>query len=85
MRRMFIMVVMSIAGLVSVASTASAQETETKSKFYDFDDMLIDGQLKKPDLFQSGAKDTAKFKRLLSLKRSFLSKVRESTSEDALK
>lgn len=69
----------------SLFSSAAFAQEEPKSKFYDFDDMLIDGQLKKPDLFQAGAKDSAKFSRLLSLKRSFLVKVRESTAEDALK
>lgn len=76
---------LTLFAIMTVSASAFAQEEETKSKFYDFDDMLIDGQLKKPDLFQSGAKDAAKFSRLLSLKRSFLIKVRESTSEDALK
>jgi hypothetical protein len=65
------------------ASSAFAQE-DTKTKFYDFDDMLIDGQLKTPDLFKTKAREKAKFKRLLDLKKSFLPKVRESAEERAL-
>ncbi len=66
------------------ASVAFAQDGETKTKFYDFDDMLIDGELKTPDLFKDQAREKAKFRRLLNLKKSFLPKVRESAEERAL-
>ena len=56
-----------------------------KSKFYDFDDMLVDGELKTPDIHRSEARGQAKFERLLELKKSFLPKVQQSTEEDALK
>lgn len=69
---------------IGVGGTAYAQDSDTKTKFYDFDDMLIDGQLKTPDLLKTEARDKAKFKRLLSLKKSFLPKIRESAEEQAL-
>lgn len=56
-----------------------------KSKFYDFDDMLVDGELKTPDVQRTEARGEAKFERLLELKKSFLPKVQQSTEEDALK
>ncbi|MFB6352282.1 MAG: hypothetical protein ABEN55_13110, partial [Bradymonadaceae bacterium] len=56
-----------------------------KSKFYDFDDMLVDGELKTPDIHRTEARGEAKFERLLELKKSFLPKVQQSTEEDALK
>lgn len=56
-----------------------------KSKFYDFDDMMVDGELKTPDVERMEARGEAKFKRLLDLKKSFLPKVQDSTEEDALK
>lgn len=65
------------------SASAFAQE-DTKSKFYNFDDMLIDGQLKTPDLLKTQAREKAKFKRLLSLKKSFLPKIRETAEEQAL-
>ena len=55
-----------------------------KSKFYDFDDMLVDGELKTPDIQRTEARGEAKFERLLELKKSFLPKVQQSTEEDAL-
>ncbi|QED27299.1 hypothetical protein FRD01_08590 [Microvenator marinus] len=72
-----------VLGSLMIAGTAMAQE-EPKSKFYDFDDMLIDGQLKTPDLMKAEAREKAQFKRLLSLKKSFIPKVRETAEEGAL-
>lgn len=74
---------MVVAFTIGMGSTAFAQD-EPKTKFYDFDDMLIDGQLKTPDLMKTQAREKAKFKRLLSLKKSFLPKIRESGEERAL-
>ncbi len=74
---------MALVVTLGVASSASAQD-DTKTKFYNFDDMLIDGALKTPDVLKTEATDKAKFKRLLSLKKSFLPKIRESAEERAL-
>ena len=75
-----------LIGLGFVTSVAVAQdEGDVKTKFYDFDDMLIDGEFKKPDGFVYGAVEKAKFDRLLSLKKSFLPKIQESAKDDALK
>lgn len=74
-----------LVATIALGSTAYAQDTgEPKTKFYDFEDMLIDGQLKTPDLLKSQAREKAKFKRLLDLKKSFLPKIRESAEERAL-
>ncbi|MHC4996990.1 MAG: hypothetical protein ACYTGQ_18275 [Planctomycetota bacterium] len=73
-----------LAATIGWASSAFAQDADTKTKFYNFDDMLIDGALKTPDVLKTEAMDKAKFKRLLSLKKSFLPKIRESAGERAL-
>lgn len=85
MKRVVLGLVMMVLGVVAVPLVASAQESgDVKTKFYDFDDMLIDGELKKPDGFVYGAVDKAKFDRLLSLKKSFLPKIEETAKDDAL-
>jgi hypothetical protein len=43
----------------------------TKTRFYDFSDQLIDGKIKKPSTFYIDSKARAKFGKLLLLKRSF--------------
>ncbi len=75
------------ACMMCVAPSAFAQDAEggdTKSKFYDFDDMLIDGQFKKPDIMKEKGRKTAKFNRLSKLKKGFLPKIVETSEEDAL-
>lgn len=79
-----LMTAMVLLGVLLFSGTAFAQDGETKSKFYNFDDMLIDGQLKIPPGIKSDVVEKAKFNRLLSLKKSFLPKIRETAEEKAL-
>lgn len=81
MRRLIVLLV-TAAFLLSSAA-AFAQDGE-RSKFYDFDDMLVDGQLRTPDMIKNQARGKAQFERLLDLKKSFVPKIRESTEEAAL-
>jgi hypothetical protein len=74
---------LAVGAMLLTTSLAMAQD-ETRSKFYNFDDMLIDGQLKTPDLMKAEAREKAQFKRLLDLKKSFIPKVRETAEESAL-
>lgn len=68
-----------------ISTSAFAQDSgDTRSKFYNFDDMLVDGQLKTPDLVKNQARGKAKFERLLDLKKSFMPKIEESANEEAL-
>lgn len=57
---------------------------DQRSKFYDFGDMVVDGELKTPEVQRADGRGDAKFDRLLDLKKSFLSKIQESTEEEAL-
>ena len=75
---------MVLVATIGMGSTAWAQDSDAKTKFYNFDDMLIDGALKTPDRFKEEAPKKAQFKRLLSLKKRFLPKIRESAEERAL-
>jgi hypothetical protein len=43
-----------------------------KSKFYDFNEQVIDGEIRKPTALYTDARQRAKFNRLLRLKKSFL-------------
>ena len=73
-----------VLGLLVVLGSPALAQDDTRSKFYNFDDMLIDGQLKTPDLMKAEAREKAQFKRLLDLKKSFIPKVRETAEESAL-
>tara|TARA_R110001583_G_scaffold70308_1_gene198981 strand:+ start:1546 stop:1815 length:270 start_codon:yes stop_codon:yes gene_type:complete len=58
---------------------------QTKSKFYDFSEQLIDGQIKKPTSLYIDSRDKVKFERLLRLKKSFLPKLFDTAKEKVFK
>lgn len=69
---------------VIMSATSAFAQDDVKEKFYNFENMLIDGQLKAPDLQRADARDKAKFQRLLKLKKSFMPKVRETAQAQSL-
>ena len=84
MKRIIGMGVVVVILLFSANAFAQDEGGDTKTKFYNFDDMLVDGQLKTPDLMKEQVQGRARFERLLNLKKSFIPKIQESTEEDAL-
>lgn len=71
--------------LLAVPATGVAQEAggdDVKTKFYDFDDLLIDGEYKKPQVLYTDARQKVRFERLLKLKKDFLPKLK-ATAKDA--
>jgi hypothetical protein len=84
----------SALALVLVAGAALAQEKPAagsadakgvKEKFYNFDDLLIDGEYKKPNALLFTARDKVKFERLLKLRKSFIPVILTSDKERALR
>lgn len=61
--------------LVFLTLAVSSAVPPRKSKFYDFSDQLIDGEIRKPTALYTDARQKAKFDRLLRLKKSFLPKL----------
>ena len=72
-----------VAAITLFASTALAQQP--KSKFYDFGEQVIDGEIKKPTALYTDSKNKVKFDRLLSLKKSFISEIEASSKEKVFK
>ena len=60
------------ATVISLFLSTAQAKPPTKSKFYDFSDQLIDGEIRKPTALYTDARQKAKFDRLLRLKKSFL-------------
>ena len=56
-----------------------------KTKFYDFDDLLINGEYKKPQIMYTDTQTKVKFERLLKLKKDFLQKLRDSKRDTSLR
>ena len=69
-----------IALFVMLGNDALAQ-TKPKSKFYDFGEQVIDGEIKKPTALFTDSKKKVKFDRLLKLKKTFIPDLMETSKE----
>ena len=56
-----------------------------KTKFYNFDDLLINGEYKKPQLLYTDAKQKVKFERLLKLRKDFIPKLKNTRKDPSLR
>ena len=68
-----------------IFTAAPASAKSPRSKFYDFDQQLIDGEIKKPTALYTDARNKVRFDRLLSLKKSFIRKLLLTSKERAFK
>ena len=59
----------------------NAFAAQPKAKFYDFNEQLIDGNIKKPTTLYTNARQAVKFERLLKLKKSFLPQLFDTAKE----
>jgi hypothetical protein len=62
-----------------------ARADSPKTKFYDFDDLLINGEFKKPQVMYIDNQTKVKFERLLKLKKYLLQRVRDSKRDASLR
>jgi len=58
---------------------------DTKTKFYDFDDLLINGEYKKPQVLYIDSDSQVRFERLLKLKKNLLIRLIESKRDHSLR
>ncbi|MCA9563656.1 MAG: hypothetical protein KC561_09215 [Myxococcales bacterium] len=81
-----ILVALIAASALFGSQHAWAQDdgAETPTRFYDFNDMLIDGEFMRPDGMSTRARDRARFEQLLNLRREFVEEIEESAKEDAI-
>ena len=59
----------------AAAQKKGAKPAATKSEktlFYNFDDMVVDGEFRKPSVLLTTAREQSRFERLLRLRKSFL-------------
>jgi hypothetical protein len=73
------------AFLLSCFSVFAKPPKNPRSKFYDFSEQLIDGEIKKPTALYTDARQSVKFDRLLRLKKSFFPKLFDTAKEKVFK
>lgn len=74
-----------VASVAVFAAAPVMAKTNVKSKFYDFSDQLIDGDIKKPQTLFTDARQKVKFERLLTLKKSFIDPMLQTAKETVFK
>jgi hypothetical protein len=87
-----LLVALAIAVTATCAAPAQAQKKGvkpaprgTKTKFYNFDDMVVDGEFRKPSVLLTTAREQARFERLLRLRKSFLPEMFKTARFPVLK
>jgi hypothetical protein len=64
---------------------AAPEQNDIRSKFYDMGEQVIDGEIKRPQAVWLEGHRRADFGRLLSLKKSFLSRITDSGADRVFK
>jgi hypothetical protein len=80
---MFLRTLMILTVLL-FASVAFAQD-DAKTKFYNFDDLLINGEYQKPTVMYTDSKKKVKFEALLSLKKQFIKRLKDTAKDSSLR
>ena len=75
----------SILQIYKKVDDKEGNSSSVKTKFYNFDDLLINGEYKKPQLLYTDAKQKVKFERLLKLKKNLLPKLQNTANDPALR
>jgi len=78
-----ILILMILIMLVGMA--IAGPPSKVRSKFYDFNEQLIDGEIKKPTTLYTDSREAVKFDRLLRLKKSFLHKLYDTAKDRVFK
>ena len=77
--------IMIIIMLLFVSGATAFGKPPAKSKFYNFSDQVIDGELKKPTALYTEGRKKVEFDRLLKLKRSFIPDLMETSKDKTFK
>jgi hypothetical protein len=70
---------------VVLLSAAPTNAKSPKAKFYDFEQQLIDGEIKKPTALYTSSRNPVKFERLLKLKKSFVPQLFNTAKDRVFK
>ena len=74
-----------ILAILSFRAVANPPNNKKKVKFYNFDDLLINGEYKKPQILYTDSRQKVRFEKLLKLKKDFLPKLKNTAKDPSLK
>ena len=71
--------------IIALIWPSIAVSKPTKTKFYNFDDLLINGEYKKPQILYTDSRQKVKFEKLLKLKKDFLPNLKKTNKDPSLR
>jgi len=71
--------------LLTLPLISGSVVAEPKVKFYDFDDLLINGEFKKPQVLYIDSDQKIRFERLLKLKKDLVPKLKSTSKDPSLR
>jgi hypothetical protein len=83
MRRAYTIILFMV--FILIAPQVYSKKPPARSKFYDFSEQLIDGEIKKPTTLYTDSRKRVQFDRLLRLKKSFLPSLFDTAKEKVFK
>ena len=75
----------SLFSIIALLLTPAHAQNKKKVKFYNFDDLLIDGKIKKPQVLWTDVKQKVKFEKLLKLKKDMLPLLEKTKKDPSLR
>lgn len=84
LKRILLSTILALGCMVAAPSIASADD-DVETMFYDFSDMLIDGDFRRPQGMGTTVRQQARFESLLNLRRSFIDEIGVAAQEEPLR
>ena len=87
MRKIWLVIISVSLALIFffMAHSEATAQSKPKSKFYDFGEQVIDGEIKKPTALYVDGRKKVKFDRLLKLKKTFIPDLMKTAEERTFK
>jgi len=80
----FVSRVVFFATVITCATSTPQEKPVEQTRFYDFNDMIIDGELQRPEGLYSTERGEAQFDGLLQLDQSFVEEVTKDSESECL-
>ena len=85
MRFLKAITILVLISLPTLVFAKVEKKPNTRTKFYNFDAVIIDGEVKKPTGLYTDARKRVQFERLLDLKKSFMGALMETSKDPVFK
>ena len=85
MNKLIFITIPTLFFILFFTTSPAFSQSKPKSKFYDFGEQVIDGEIKKPTALYTDSKKKVKFDRLLRLKKTFIPELMNTSKERTFK